>query len=118
MTTEAIAKELKTLLEEGKFEDIYNTLFHQEKVKHIEPQSLHFPELVGVKAIKEKDTVMTGNIEEVTSLEIGDYVTSKNFIAIPYKISLTLKNGDERALDELIIYQVEEGKIILEQFFY
>ena len=118
MTTDTIAKELKTLLEEGKFEEIYDTLFHEEQVKHIEPQSPHFPELVGVKAIKEKDTVMTGNIEEVRSLEIGDYVTSKSFIAIPYKISLTLKNGDEMELDELIIYQVEDGKIILEQFFY
>lgn len=118
MTTAQIAERLTLLLREGKFEEIYDTLFDQENVQHIEPQSPYFSNITGVKAIKEKDTVMTGSIAEVHSMEIGNAITSKNFIAIPYKLSFTMKDGKKAALDELIVYQVKNEKIILEQFFY
>ncbi|AWX44231.1 hypothetical protein HME9304_01231 [Flagellimonas maritima] len=118
MTTQLIAEKLTSLLREGKFEEIYDTLFDQEKVKHVEPQSPHFPDVTGVNALKEKDSVMAGNIAEVHSMEIGDAITSKDFIALPYKMSFKMKDGNKAELDELIVYQVENGKIILEQFFY
>ncbi|MDC7998388.1 SnoaL-like domain-containing protein [Gilvibacter sediminis] len=118
MTNQEIANRLGALLREGKFEEIYDTLFDQEKVKHIEPQSTYFSNLTGVKAIKEKDEVMKGNIAEFHSIKVGEAITSKDFIALPYKASFTMKDGNKVALDEIIIYQVENGKIILEQFFY
>lgn len=118
MTTVQIAERLTSLLREGKFEEIYDTLFDKENVKHIEPQSPYFPDITGVKAIKEKDSVMAGNIAEVHSMEIGNAITSKDFIALPYKMSFTMKDGNKAELDELIIYQVKNEKIILEQFFY
>ncbi|EAQ42432.1 SnoaL-like domain-containing protein [Polaribacter sp. MED152] len=118
MTTEQITERLTSLLKEGKFEDIYDTLFDQENVKHIEPQSPYFPDITGVKAIKEKDSVMAGNISEVHTMEIGKAITSKDFIALPYRMSFTMKDRKKAELDELIVYQVKNGKIILEQFFY
>lgn len=118
MTTKQIAEKLTSLLKEGKFDEVYDTLFDQEKVKHIEPQSPYFPDIKGVKAIKEKDEIMRGNIAEFHSMEVGEAITSKDFIALPYKASFTLKDGNKTELDEIILYQVENGKIILEQFFY
>jgi len=118
MTTVQIAEKLTSLLREGKFEEIYDTMFDQENVNHIEPQSPYFPDITGVKAIKEKDSVMAGNIAEVHALEVGDAITSKDFIALPYKMSFTMKDGNKAELDELIVYQVKNEKIILEQFFY
>ena len=118
MNTEQIAEKLTSLLREGKFEEVYDTLFDQEKIKHIEPQSPYFADLTGVKAIKEKDETMQGNIAEFHSMEVGDAITSKDFIALPYKASFTMKDGNKVELDEIIVYQVENGKIILEQFFY
>ena len=118
MTTQEIENQLVKLLRQGKFEEIYDKLFDTEKVKHIEPQSPHFPELIGVKAIKEKDAIMGGSIESVQSLTVGDPITSANHIAVAYQIAFTLKDGNTGALDEIIIYQVENGKIMLEQFFY
>ena len=71
-----------------------------------------------MKAIKEKDAVMGENIQEVQSLEVGDAIVSKDHIALPYKMSFTMKDGNAVTLDEIIVYQVQDGKIVLEQFFY
>ena len=117
-TTQQIANGLTRLLREGKFQEVYENYFEPDTVRHIEPQSPHFPELIGVKAIKEKDAVMGGSIESVQSLTVGDPITSASHIAVAYQIVFTLKNGNAGALDEIIIYQVENGKIVLEQFFY
>lgn len=118
MTTQAVADQLVNLLREGKFEAIYDQLFDKEKVRHIEPQSPYFPDLTGVKAIKEKDAQMGANIESVQSMEVGDAIVSKDHIALTYRISLALKDGSTMSLDEIIVYKVENGKIVLEQFFY
>ena len=118
MTTQDVAGQLVMLLREGKFEAIYDQLFDTEKVKHIEPQSEFFPELTGVAAIKEKDEMMATNIEAIEHMEVGEPINSKDHIAIPYKISLKLKDGNSMNLDEIIVYKVEDGKIVLEQFFY
>ncbi len=48
MTTKDVAQQLLTLLPQGKYDEIYDTLFHTEKVRHIEPKSPHFADLTGV----------------------------------------------------------------------
>lgn len=118
MTTKDVAQQLMNLLPQGKYNEIYDTLFHTEKVRHIEPQSPHFADLTGVLAIKEKDQTMGANIASVEDIQVGEAVTSANHIALPYKIAFTLKDGQSVTLDEIILYEVEEGKIISEQFFY
>ncbi|MEO0338731.1 MAG: nuclear transport factor 2 family protein [Bacteroidota bacterium] len=118
MTTPQIANRLVELLRQGEFETIYDELFHPEKVKNIDPQSPHFPEVIGVQAIKEKDEMMMQNIAAIKGMQVGEAITSKDHIALPYQISLDLKDGSSMELDEIIVYQVEEGKIILERFFY
>ncbi len=118
MSTQEIALQLTSLLREGKFDQVYDSLFDSEKIRHIEPQSEHFSNLTGLAAIKEKDAMMGANIEAVQSLEVGEAIISKNHIALPYKISLKLKDGNVFSLDEIIVYEVENGKIVLEQFFY
>lgn len=118
MTTSEIANKLVLLLREAKFEEVYDTLFDAEKVRHVEPQSEHFADITGVNAIKEKDTIMGENIQEVNSLEVGTATVSKDHIALPYKMTFTMKDGNAVALDEIIVYEVQDGKIVLEQFFY
>lgn len=118
MTTAQLAAEVTALLRQGKFEEVYNQYFHSEKVRHVEPQSPYFPDLTGVKAIKEKDVQMQANIASIDGMEVGDPIIAKSHFALPYKIQITLKDENQMELDEIIVYQVEDGKIILEQFFY
>lgn len=117
MTNQEIANQLVSLLREGKFFDVYDQLFHHE-AHHIEPQSEHFSDVKGVFAIKAKDTVMGEYIETIESMEVGDAIVASKHIAIPYKLSAKLKDGSSMKLDEIIVYEIEESKIISEQFFY
>ena len=118
MNTQEIAHQLVGHLRAGEFEQIYDQLFDRESVRHLEPQSEHFADLTGVQAIKEKDAMMSANIEAVESLEVGDAIVSQDHIAVPYKISLKMKGDQTFSLDEIIVYAVKDGKIVLEQFFY
>lgn len=117
MTNKQVATRLVALLREGKFFDVYDELFHED-AHHIEPQSEHFSDVKGVTAIKAKDAAMGEHIAGIEGMEVGDAIVASNHIAIPYKLSAKLKDGNSMSLDEIIIYEVNEGKIVSEQFFY
>ncbi|WP_350286845.1 SnoaL-like domain-containing protein [uncultured Croceitalea sp.] len=117
MTNQEIANRLVALLREGKFNDVYDELFHLD-AEHIEPQSEHFSLVKGVEAIKAKDAAMQENLAGAEGLEVGDAIVAKEYMAIPYKMTALLKDGNKWPLDEIILYNVEDSKIISEHFFY
>lgn len=117
MTNQEVAIRLIGLLREGKFFDVYDELFHED-AHHIESQSEHFSDVKGVAAIKAKDTVMSEHIAGIESMEVGDAIVASKHIAIPYKLSASLKDGNAIQLDEIIVYEVNNGKIVSEQLFY
>lgn len=117
MTNKEIANRLVSLLREGQFNTVYDELFHKD-AKHIEPQSEHFAHLSGVEAIKAKDAAMLEHVAEVTGMEVGDAIVASKHVAIPYKITANLKDGSQMKLDEIIVYEVNNGQIVSEQFFY
>lgn len=118
MTTQEIANNVTALLREGKFDEVYERYFDTKNIRHIEPQSPYFPDLTGIKAIKEKDTQMQAGIDSVNEMEVGNPIVAKYHFALPYKMSVNLKEGNKLELDEIIVYEVKDGKITLEQFFY
>ncbi|NJO01039.1 MAG: hypothetical protein HC880_04485 [Bacteroidia bacterium] len=118
MTVTEIANSVTALLRAGKFHDVYEQYYDTEVVRHIEPKSPFFPDLTGVNALKEKDAKIQPNIASVDTLEIGEPIISKSFFALTFKMSATLKDGNQNRLDEIIVYEVQKGKIVLEQFFY
>ncbi|PIB38652.1 nuclear transport factor 2 family protein [Maribacter sp. 4G9] len=117
MTNQEVANKLVSLLREGKFNEVYDELFHPD-AHHIEPQSEYFADLKGVEAIKAKDAAMSEHLEGVESMEVGDAIIASKHIAIPYKLTAKLKDGNQMSLDELIVYELSDGKILSEQFFY
>lgn len=117
MTNQEVGNRLVSLLREGKFMDVYSELFHED-AKHIEPQSENFPLLESRAAIVAKDEAMAEHISGAHGLEVGDAIVSKSYIAIPFKMTAELKDGNEFPMDEIIVYKVENGKILSEQFFY
>ena len=118
MTTQQIADKVTSLLRQGQFDAVYEDYFDTENVRHLEPQSPFFPDLKGVKALREKDAQMQANIASIDGMEVGHPIIAKSHFALPYKMAITLKDGNKMEMDEIIVYEVKNGKIILEQFFY
>jgi len=117
MTNQEIANKLVGLLREGQFEAVYDGLFHPD-AEHIEPQSEHFAHVKGVTAIKAKDAAMGEHLAGIESMKVGDAIVASKHIALPYKLTALLKDGNKMAMDEIILYTIADGKIIKEEFFY
>lgn len=118
MTVTEIAHSVTALLRAGKFNEVYEQYYDTENIRHIEPKSPFFPDLTGVNALQEKDAKIQPNIASVDALEVGEPIVSKSFFSLTFKMAVTLKDGNRNELDEIIVYEVQNGKIVLEQFFY
>lgn len=117
MNTQEIAEKLVELLKYGKFEEAQKELFSKNVVS-IEPEKSNIPEIKGLDAILAKGEQFRSSVEQWHGINISEPMISGNYIALSLKVDLTFKGQEKSSMDEIIIYQVEEGKIIHEQFFY
>ena len=118
MTTNEIAVRLHELLVLGDSETIYRELFSQNAVA-IEPKFEGFERVEGLDNIKKKVQVLVDSIQEVKKRTISPaIVQGANHIAIGIELEALLKNGNTMSLNEVALYEVKDGAIISEQFFY
>jgi ketosteroid isomerase-like protein len=117
MTTQQIANRLLELLKQGQFENAQRELFAKDAIS-TEPVSSGQPQVKGLDAIIEKGAQFRNIVEQYHSLAASDVITSSNYIALALKVELTMKAQGRIAMDEIIVYQVKDGKIIDERFFY
>jgi hypothetical protein len=56
-------------------------------------------------------------VEQLHSIEISDPLVAGNAIAFRMEMDMTMKGKGRMKSPELCVYQVEDGKIISEEFF-
>ena len=57
-------------------------------------------------------------VEEMHSGFVSDLVVGGNFISCAMGMDVTMKGMGRMQMDEIAVYEVKEGKIISEQFFF
>ncbi|MEM0940727.1 MAG: SnoaL-like domain-containing protein [Bacteroidota bacterium] len=119
MTTQEVANQLVSMCREGKFEEVFQDLYSTE-IESIEPKGSVFPhEVKGIDALVKKGKQWEELIQEVHTSEVSDPIVAENFFSITMKTKVTLKGMDEPTnMDEVCVYQVQNGKVVSEQFFY
>lgn len=119
MTTQEIANRLHELVKAGDYFTAYDELFAPD-AKAIEPQlaSMGLGEIRGIPAIKEKVGKLSEGIAELVSREMSAPIISANHIAFTNIVKAKMKDGSEFNLSEICLYEVQDDKIISEQFFY
>lgn len=118
MTTKEIADRLVALCREGKYETAQKELYSKDAVS-IEPE--HSPGLQTVKgldAIVEKGRQFQAMIEAVHSSTLTDAVIAGNVFAVAAVLDVTLKGMGRVPMEEVAVYEVKDGKVVKEQFFY
>ena len=75
-------------------------------------------EIKGLDAIKNKVGSLGEGIAELVSREMSTPIISANHIAFTNIVQAKMKDGSDFNLSEICLYEVKEGKIISEQFFY
>lgn len=117
MNTQEIANKLTELLGSGRFEEAQKELYHQEIVS-IEPESSDIPEVKGLEAVLEKGAKFRESVEAWHKVSVTQPIVSNGLFAVGLTVELTFKGQEKSTMDEIILYKVEDGKIISEQFFY
>ncbi|MDB5206010.1 MAG: nuclear transport factor 2 family protein [Flavisolibacter sp.] len=118
MTTQEVANRFIELTKENRWDLILDELYGDDAVS-IEPAgSQGLPHAEGIAAIKKKGEDFNVSIEEMHSGWCSDAVVGGNHFSIAMGMDVTMKGAGRMKMDEVCVYEVKNGKIVKEQFFY
>jgi hypothetical protein len=121
MTTQEAAARYHELASQRKFIEIQDTLYYEDVVCQ-EPEkaaSMGMPVFTnGREAIKAKGIARRATIETVHAYNVGEPIVAGEFFSVVLKQEVTFKGKPRMALEEIGVFQVKDGKIVKEQFFY
>ncbi|HEY6641945.1 nuclear transport factor 2 family protein [Povalibacter sp.] len=119
MNTESIANRLVSLCRAGKFNEAQDELF-AANARSIEMEGMtgDLGTVQGLDAIHEKGRRFDATISEVHFIKCSDPLIADSFFTVRMDLDATYKQGGRRAMSELCVYEVADGKIVREQFFY
>jgi ketosteroid isomerase-like protein len=120
MTAEQIAKRLVELCRRGEFSQSQEELFAQNAVS-IEPEGMQTGPLgnaEGMDAIRRKGKAFEESVEQIHGVTVSDPLVAGDFFSIAMSFDATWKQGGRRSMEEICLFEVRDGKIVREQFFY
>ena len=120
MTTQDVANRFSELATTNKWNEILDELYSRNAVS-IEPpnaSSMGLPNAEGLEAIKKKGEMFNSMVEEVHGGSCSEPVVGGNFFAVSMMMDATMKGAGRQKMDEIAVYEVKEGKIVKEQFFF
>lgn len=118
MTTKDVANRLHELFNEGKWDQAQNELFANDAESVEPPKSQGMQSVKGLDAIKKKGQQFNDMVEEMHGGYVSDPVVAGNYVAFAMGMDCTYKGMGRQKMDEIAIYEVKDGKIVKEQFFY
>lgn len=117
MTTQQIADRLVALCRNGQMLEAEQELFADDVVS-IEPEHSPAKSAHGKIAVLEKGKAFAASIEARHGGAISDPVVGGKYFSISMQLDATFKDAGRMVMDEICLYEVRDGKIISEQFFF
>lgn len=117
MNTQEIANKLVEYCRTGQFEQCYKELYADHCVS-IEPAGAMHERAEGMEAIHEKGKKWNEMVEEMHSAEVSDPIVAGSFFSLTMENDVTFKGRGRSKIEEVCVYEVQNGKIVKEQFFY
>jgi hypothetical protein len=118
MSTQEIANRLVTLCRAGEYETVYEELFDKENVLSVEPENGPNNVVKGIAAIKEKGAAFNKTLEALHSSYVTDPLVAGNSFSLAMGLEATFSDKGRVKMDEICVYEVKNGKIVKEQFFF
>ena len=118
MNAQEVASRLVQLCREGKNVEAINELYDDDIVSNEPEGSPMAGKTVGKQAVLESTNRWFDSVEQLHSVEISDPLVSDGFFACTMKIDATYKEHGRNVMSELCVYQVRDGRIVSDQFFY
>ena len=120
MDTRQIAERLVALCREGKYDQVYDELFAQDAENIEMPAMADGPlgNAKGLDAMRAKSKAWMEAVEEMHGGSVGEPSVSGNWFSVPMSLDVTMKGQPRMQMEEMCLYQVRDGRIVREQFFY
>lgn len=118
MTTQEVATRFNELAQQEKWFEIQDEFF-SDAVKSTDPEgSPYFGYAEGKAAVRKKGEDFVKGIQSVHSAYTTQPVTGGNYFSVGRNIDITVEGFGRIKIDQVMLYEVKDGQIISEQFFY
>ncbi|ANI87958.1 hypothetical protein A9P82_00670 [Arachidicoccus ginsenosidimutans] len=118
MTVQQVAARFNELAKEEKWFDIQDELF-AENVKSIDPENSPYLGYAEGKAnVRKKGEDWVKRITAGHHFHTTEPVMAGNYFAVGREMDFTVDGFGRIQINEIMLYEVKDGKIISEQFFY
>ena len=118
MSTQDVANRFHELAQSGQWDQIQNELFASNAVS-IEPSDAPGMKTVeGIEAIKQKGKEFGEMLEEMHGGYSNEPQVAGKHFSVIMGMDVTMKGMGRMKMDEVAVYEVKDGKIVKEQFFY
>jgi ketosteroid isomerase-like protein len=118
MTTQEVASRFNELAQHEKWFEIHDELF-ADNVKSIDPpNSPYMGYAEGKAAVRKKGEDFVKKIEDFHGASTTEPVVAGNHFAVGREMDVTVQGFGRIQLNEVMLYEVKDGAIVLEQFFY
>lgn len=118
MTTRQVAARFNELAQQEKWFQIQDGFF-SDNVRSIDPpHSPYFGYAEGKTDVRNKGEAFVKKIEAVHGASTSEPVVAANYFAVARKVDLTVTGFGRIQIDQVMLYEVKDGEIISEQFFY
>lgn len=118
MTTQEIATRYNELAQAEKWFEIQDEFF-AENVRSIDPtNSPYFGYAEGKIAVRKKGEEFTRSITAVHHLHTSKPVVAGNHFAVGREVDVTTEQHGRIQINQIMLYEVKDGEIVLEHFFY
>ncbi len=117
MNTTQVAQQYIEFCKKGETTECLNTLYSPTAVSY-EPKGAPTEMVNGIEGIRNKQENWRNSVEEVHNMEISEPLVAGNHFSCTMQMDVTYKGQPRSQFEEVCVFEVENGKIVNERFFY
>ena len=118
MTTQQVAARFNELAQQEKWFEIQDELFADD-VRSVDPASSpYFKFAEGKSSVRKKGEDWVKRIKAAHRRHTTEPIVAGNHFAVGREVDITVEGFGRIKIDEIMLYEVNDGQIVLEQFFY
>lgn len=118
MTTREVSARFNELAQQEKWFEIQDEFF-ADNVRSIDPpDSLYFGYAEGKSPVRKKGEDFVKRIEAVHRAYTTEPIVSGNHFAVGRETDITVQGFGRIQINQVMLYEVKDGQIVAEQFFY
>lgn len=118
MTTKEVANRFDELAQQEKWFEIQDELFADNVTSIDPPDSPYLGYAAGKALVRKKGKDFVDRIEGVHRMYTSKPLVSGNHFTVGREMDITVQGHGRIQIDEIMLYEVKDGQIVLEQFFY